>query len=150
VLNRVDPSSGTTERVSTRAIARTFAYDAARHRATYLGDARISGGAEGTIAATRIDVYLGSSDRTLDRIEGADDVRLEQAGRRITGTKLTYTTATEQYVVTGRPVMMRDACGNETTGETLTFAKASGRLTVSSRIIWTTTKIGAVGRLACR
>ena len=69
---------------------------------------------------------------------------LREQNRKTTGTRLTYTTADERYVVTGAPVTIVDECGRETTGRTLTFFKATDRIVVDgNEQIRTQTKGGS-------
>jgi hypothetical protein len=48
----------------------------------------------------------------------------------VTGVRLTYSPADEQYIVVGTPVKMTDAECKETSGKTLTFWKGTDRVKV--------------------
>jgi hypothetical protein len=100
-------------------------------------------GPQGDMNAARIELFLKPSGDELDRAEGYDDLKLREQNRTTTGTRLTYTTADEKYVISGRPVEIVDPCGRKTTGKTLTFAKATDTIVVDgSDRIRTQTKGG--------
>jgi LPS export ABC transporter protein LptC len=118
------------ERVATTATARDFKYEESLRRATYTGDAHLSG-PQGDMTAQKIELYLKESGDELDRLEAYDSTVLrEQNRRKTTGERLTYFSADERYVVTGAPVSIIDECGRETTGRTLTFYKTTDRIIV--------------------
>ena len=82
------------------------------------------------MTAAKIELYLKPSGDELERAEGYDDVTLREQNRTTTGTRLTYTTADERYVVIGTPVKILDECDRETTGKTLTYLKAADTITI--------------------
>ena len=55
---------------------------------------------EGDMTAAKIELYLKPSGDELDRAEAYEAVTLREQNRTTTGTRLTYTTADERYVVT--------------------------------------------------
>ena len=108
---------GKKERVprSTRR-AKDFKYEDAARRATYTGDAHMSG-PQGDMTAPRIELYLKPSGDELDRAEAYDERDAARADTaRRPASALTYTSADETYVVTGTPVTIVDECSRETDG----------------------------------
>jgi len=57
-------------------------------------------------------------------------VTLKDRNRTMTGTRLTYTTLDERYVVSGTPVKVLDECRRETIGKTLTYLKSVETITI--------------------
>ena len=96
---------------------------------TYTGDAHLSG-PEGDMTAAKIELYLKESGDELERCEAYDSVTLREQSRTTTGSRMTYTTADERYVIVGTPVKIVDQCERETTGRTLTFLKATDNIVV--------------------
>jgi len=96
---------------------------------TYTGEAHMSS-PEGDMTAAKIELYLKPSGDELDRAEAYENVTLREQNRKTTGTRMTYTTADERYVIVGAPVKIVDDCERETTGKTLTFLKASDSIVV--------------------
>jgi lipopolysaccharide export system protein LptA len=137
------------ERVRSVATAETFKYEEAQRRAAYAGDAHLTG-PQGDITAERIDLYLKPSGSEVDRAEAfaaeAGTVAIREQNRKTVGARLTYTSADDRYVIVGKPAMNTDACGNETTGATLTFVKATDTITVDGNGFRTQTK----GTGACK
>jgi LPS export ABC transporter protein LptC/lipopolysaccharide transport protein LptA len=132
------------ERSRSIGTAAAFSYEEALHRATYTGDAHMSG-PEGDMSAAKIELYLKPSGDELERAEAYDDqgkMTLREQSRTTTGARMTYTTADEQYFVTGAPVKIVDSCGRETTGRTLTFRKATDSIVVDGLGFRTQTKGG--------
>jgi lipopolysaccharide transport protein LptA len=137
------------ERVRSVATAQAFKYEEAQRRADYTGDAHLSG-PQGDITADRIDLYLKESGDEVDRAEAfageSNTVTIREQNRKTVGTHLTYTGADDRYVIVGKPATNTDACGNETTGATLTFVKATDTITVDGNGFRTQTK----GTGACK
>lgn len=128
----------TTERVRSIATAADFRYEESAHRATYTGNAHMNS-RDGDMTAAKIELYLkpagptgsgGSLDPDLERAEAYDNVTLRDQNRTMTGTRLTYTTADQRYVVTGAPVKVLDECRRETIGRTLTYLKSAETITI--------------------
>ncbi len=117
------------ERIASVATAKEFKYEESVRRATYTGDAHLSG-PQGDITAAKIELYLKPSGDELDHAEVSDNVTLHEQNRKTTGSHMTYTAADERYVVTGAPVTIADQCGRETIGKTLTFLKATDTIDV--------------------
>jgi lipopolysaccharide export system protein LptA len=130
------------ERVRSIATAGAFKYEEAQRRAIYTGDAHMSG-PQGDMTAARIDLYLKPSGDELEKAEAHDDANkmtLREQNRVTTGLHMTYTTADEQYHVTGAPVTIVDQCNRETTGRTLTFHRATDTIVVDGKGFRTQTK----------
>ena len=109
--------------------AKDFKYEESARRATYTGDAHLSG-PQGDMTADKIELYLKPSGDELDRAEAYEKLTLREQNRKTTGARMTYTTANETYVVTGLPVAIVDECGRETKGRKLTFVKATDTVVV--------------------
>jgi len=126
-----DDGKGGTERVNSVGTAsKQFTYTDAERRATYIGDAHLTG-PQGDMTSPKIELYLKESGDEVDRAEGYDGVKLRGSdGRTTVGTRLTYFGDDQRYLVTGTPVTITDACGRETTGRTLTFFRATDRIVV--------------------
>ena len=144
MLEQTNDDTKKKERVRSIATANAFKYDDAQRRATYTGDAHMSG-PQGDMTAAKIELYLKPSGDEVERAESHDDANtmtLREQSRTTTGVHLTYTAADEQYVVTGRPVKIVDQCGRETTGGTLIFHKATDSIVVDGKGFRTQTKGG--------
>jgi lipopolysaccharide export system protein LptA len=144
MLEQTNDDTKKKERVRSIATAGAFKYDDAQRRATYTGDAHMSG-PQGDMTAAKIELYLKPSGDEVERAESHDDANtmtLREQSRTTTGVHLTYTAADEQYVVTGRPVKIVDQCGRETTGGTLIFHKATDSIVVDGKGFRTQTKGG--------
>ncbi|HUR35809.1 MAG TPA: LptA/OstA family protein [Vicinamibacterales bacterium] len=124
-----DDGKGGKERVSSIGTAKDFAYVDGVRRATYTGDAHITG-PQGDLTSPRIELFLKPSGDELDRAEAYDGVTLRGDDRKTTGVRLTFFGADQRYLVTGAPVTIVDECGRETTGRTLTFFRATDRIVV--------------------
>jgi LPS export ABC transporter protein LptC/lipopolysaccharide transport protein LptA len=133
------------ERKRTVGSAARFTYEEQTRRATYTGDAQLSG-PQGDMRAERIELHLKPSGNELDRAEGYDSrnaLSLREQSRTTTGSRMTYTAADDRYVITGTPVKIVDECGRETTGRTLTFHRATDTIVVDGNGFRTQTKAGA-------
>lgn len=124
-----DDTKGGKEKVSSIGTAKQFSYLDAERRATYTGDAHITG-PQGDLTSPRVELFLKPSGDELERAEAYESVTLRGDGRKTTGERLTFFSADQRYVVTGTPVTIVDACGRETTGRTLTFFRATDRIVV--------------------
>jgi lipopolysaccharide export system protein LptA len=118
-----------TERIRTIASAADFRYEEAGRRATYSGDAHMNS-TDGDLTAEKIELYLKGEGSDLERAEAYEAVTLRDQNRTTTGSRLTYTTADERYVVTGSPVKVVDECRRETIGKTLTYLKSAETITI--------------------
>ncbi|MFN7983993.1 MAG: LptA/OstA family protein [Vicinamibacterales bacterium] len=124
-----DDKKGGKERVTSIGTAKTFSYEDATRKATYTGDAHLTG-PQGDLTSPKIELFLKPSGDELDRAEAYEAVSLRGESRKTTGRRLTYFGADERYVVTGAPVTILDECQRETTGRTLTFYRATDRIVV--------------------
>jgi lipopolysaccharide transport protein LptA len=124
-----DGKDGKKEQVRSIGSAKEFSYEDASRRATYTGDAHLSG-VQGDTTAERIELYLKESGDEIERAEAYEKVTLRDQNRTTTGARLTYHAAEERYVVTGTPVKILDECGRETVGRTLTFFRTTDRIIV--------------------
>jgi lipopolysaccharide export system protein LptA len=122
MLEQQNATTKATERVRSLGTSKEFVYEDAIRRATYTGDAHLSG-PEGDMTAPKIELFLKPSGDELERAEAYENVTLHESGRRTTGTRMTYFADTERYEVWGSPVRVVDECGGETVGSTLTFDK---------------------------
>jgi lipopolysaccharide export system protein LptA len=126
--------------VENSASAKTMVYGDADRHATYTGDAdspATAQGPDGTIYATRIDLYLAKEQRSLDRMTAKTSVYAQFEGQReAKGDGLTYDAATEKYVLTGvgspASLKAREGDAKDTTnctlfrGAALTFMRSGG------------------------
>jgi LPS export ABC transporter protein LptC len=117
------------QRVKSISTSKDFHYEDNLHRATYTGSAHMTS-PSGDLTATKIELYLKPSGDELERTEGYDEVTLRGQNRTVTGTRLTYTTVDERYVVTGSPVKLVDECRRPTVGRSMTYLKNSDITTV--------------------
>jgi lipopolysaccharide export system protein LptA len=129
MLEQGEKASKPRERVRSIGTAKHFKYEESLHRATYTGDAHLSG-PQGDMTADRIELYLKPSGDEIDRAEAYDALTLREQNRTTTGERLTYTTSNETYVITGVPVAILDECGRPTEGRTLTFVQATDTVNI--------------------
>ncbi len=129
MLEQLDTDKKKSERARSVGSADDFKYEEATRRATYTSSAHLSG-PQGDMTADKIELYLKPSGDELDRVEAYDKLTLREPSRKTTGSRMTYTTANETYVVTGLPVVIADECGRETKGRKLTFLKSSDTVVV--------------------
>jgi lipopolysaccharide export system protein LptA len=120
------------ERVQTTASAAEFQYDEASRRATYLRDARANG-PQGDMTAAKIELYLKESGRELERAEAYEQVTLRDEERETKGSRMTYFALEERYVMDGAPVVIKDECGSETTGNRVTYNKRTDTIVIDNR-----------------
>jgi len=122
------------ERVRNMGTSKEFNYEDARRLATYTGDVHLNG-PNGDVIAQKFEAFLKESGSELERAEAHDETNnltLREQGRKTTGTHLTFTSADDQYVVTGLPVTIVDQCKRETKGRTLTFRRATDTIQIDS------------------
>ena len=93
--------------VENTATATTMTYVDADRKAIYNGDASAPAslkGPDGRMTAATIVIFLAEEQRSLDRLEATGDVEMHLTGNRdALGDKLTYTAATEEYLLEGIP-----------------------------------------------
>jgi lipopolysaccharide export system protein LptA len=135
-VDEVDPKTGA--RTSTRSIGQgdAFIYDDGKRLATYTGSAHIVG-SEGDVTGEKIELYFKPDSNELERAEGYGangSVVVKEKKRTATGARLTYTVATETYLMTGTPVTAIEIEPNDckkSVGAVLTFQKAVGTVSTS-------------------
>ncbi len=120
---------GGKEKVNSIGTSKQFTYVDAARKATYTGEAHITG-PQGDLTSPRVELFLQPSGDELERAEAYDGVTLRGDGRKTTGVRLTFFGADQRYVVTGAPVTIIDECGRESVGRTLTFFQATDRIVV--------------------
>jgi lipopolysaccharide export system protein LptA len=121
---------GSRQRVASTARANDFKYEEASRRATYTGAAHVTG-SQGDLTAERIELYLTESGDELERLEAYDAVKLRDRKYLVDGVRLTYTAASDEYVVTGKPVTAVDACKRTSTGHTLIYLRSADRIVLT-------------------
>ena len=129
MLEQEKPKGGGREKVNSIGTSKSFAYVDSSRKATYTGDAHITG-PQGDLTSPRVELFMKPSGDELDRAEAYESVTLRSDGRKTTGKRLTFFSADQRYLVTGTPVSIVDECGRETTGRTLTFFRATDRIVV--------------------
>lgn len=105
----------------------------------------VARGVDGTLTAKHVDVYLKPAMATprptrssgppaqgsqVDKMIATGDVVLQQPTRRGTGQRLVYTTARDEYVLTGGQPTIFDAEQGTVTGASLTFYNRDDRVLV--------------------
>jgi lipopolysaccharide export system protein LptA len=135
-LEQPDTKTKGKERVNTTVSADEMVYADASRRATYSGHAQMKGGAQGNMKADKAVLVLTADGTALDRLEGYDNVELEDEGtpttgrRKTTADRLIYTAADQCYKVTGKLVKIDEECYGETLCRTLTFYRSVDRMIV--------------------
>ncbi len=92
-------------------------------------------GPQGDIRARRIEIVLGRTTSSAERLEAYGDVSANLGVRVATGDRLTYFAEDERYVMSGVatiPVTIIEEC-RETSGRTMTFFKSTERIIVDGR-----------------
>ncbi len=131
LLEQRDKQKNKTERVRSVGTAQDFGYEESTRRATYTGQAHLSG-PQGDMTADKIELYLQPSGDEVDRAEAYSHVTLREQARTTSGDRLTYTSGSETYVVSGAPLKIVDACGRETVGRKLTFLAGTDTAIIDS------------------
>jgi LPS export ABC transporter protein LptC len=129
MLQQGDKTKTPRDRARSIGKAADFKYEESRRLATYTGEAHLSG-PQGDMMADKIELYLKPSGDEIDRAEAYGNVTLREQNRRTRGTRMTYTTSNETYVVTGVPMTIVDQCGSETVGQKLTFIQGTDTVTI--------------------
>lgn len=143
-LEQVNDETKQTEKVRSVASADALAYEEARRRARYTGNARLNG-PQGDLSAPVIDIFLLEGGSQVEHLEayptpsaappappaGASAAVAIKTpdGRRATGARLVYQSDGERYEMVGAPVRIVEEC-RETTGKTLTFFRSADRILV--------------------
>lgn len=104
----------------------TFLYDDAKRLATYTTNAHIVGN-ERDVTGDKIELFLETEKNELQRAEAYGRVQVKETGRTATGNRLTYTAASEEYFMTGTPVVVIQKGSTDckqTTASSVKFRKA--------------------------
>jgi lipopolysaccharide transport protein LptA len=120
---------GSKERTTANAKSKELLYQESDRRATYLGDAYLNG-PQGELRAPKIELYLKPSGDEVERVEAYEAVTLTEPRRKTNGDRLTYTSADEKYVITGKPFKLVYECSGTTEGRSLTYLKGAERIVV--------------------
>lgn len=126
----------------TVARAEEMIYDESRRQATFRDKARLTG-PEGDINADRIELFLEADGNTLERAEAYGNVTARLEGdRTATGLRLTYDAKARRYLMSGKPLIVRqkrtekgaggaltERC-EETAGASLTFDRSADTVSV--------------------
>ncbi len=107
VLDETDSKTGAQTPATTVGNSDAFLYDDAKRLATYTNHAHIAG-TERDVTGDRIELFLEAGQNALQRAEAYGEVRVKEldTDRTATGSRLTYTTATQEYFMTGTPVVV--------------------------------------------
>jgi lipopolysaccharide export system protein LptA len=153
-LVRVTETGEQPQNSLTTAEASTFLYDDSGRHALYEEGATLLSDA-GDLKADRIDVFLESDGRTLDRLEATGNVKIRLDGRWAIGESLVYREAEGRYEMEGAPVEIVEevepsetpvavspprentlpappSC-NTTKGRSLTFYRSNDTISVDGR-----------------
>jgi len=129
MLDEVDPKTNARKATRSTGQSDAFVYDDAKRVATYTGHAHLLG-SEGDVTAEKLELFLASGANELERAEGYGangTVIVKEGGRVATGARLTYTTKTQTYLMTGTPVeaveTSPEGC-KKSVGAVLTFHRA--------------------------
>jgi lipopolysaccharide export system protein LptA len=129
-MTEVDPKTKARRTSPAEGEAELFVYDDGKRMATYTTAARLVG-AQGDLRAARIELFLAATSSDLERLEAYDSVTIREGVRKAEGERLTYTTADEQYVLTGpvkSPVVIVENLSTEcrkSQSRRVTFRRAS-------------------------
>jgi len=108
-------------------------YEDAKHRATYTGNAHMSG-PSGDVTGDKIELFLAEQGGQLERAEADGNVVSRSDNRRAYGQHLTYIAKDDLYTMTGRPVKIYEQNPSSCTiteGTTLVFDRTLSTTTAS-------------------
>ena len=131
VIEETEQKTGKRTRTPTKGTADTFRYIDAKRLAVYEGGAHLNG-PQGDLTGDRIELFLKTGANEVERAEayGTSGKVVIKEGRRIaTGSRLTYTAKTEEYLIVGTPVeIIEEEKGNcsRMIGSTAVFNRAAG------------------------
>lgn len=91
----------------THTTADELLYEDGKHKATYTGNAHMSG-PSGDLTADRLELFLAEQGGQLERAEADGNVVSRQELRRAYGKHLTYIAKDDIYTMTGSPVKLYD------------------------------------------
>jgi lipopolysaccharide export system protein LptA len=130
MLEETDKKTGRKKKTLTIGKGDTFTYDDARRVATYTGNAQLDG-AQGNLTAAQIQVTLKPNTNEIEKLEAwakGGIVKVTESVRTVTGTHLTYTGATDTYLMVGTPVIVYEEEGTscrEGRGTSLEFHRGA-------------------------
>jgi lipopolysaccharide export system protein LptA len=140
-VEEVNRDTNEVEKIPTIATAAEMLYEDALRRATYTTNAHVNG-SQGDLTARKIELYLKEASKEMERVEAYEDVTVRLEVRTGTGSRMTYFSADERYLMVGAPVRVVEEC-RLTTGKTLTFFRSTDRIMVDgNEEIRTQTKSG--------
>lgn len=126
LMDETDARTGKKTTSMTVGTSDAFLYEDEKRLATYTTNARIVGN-DRDVTGDKIELFLEREKNDLQRAEAYGKVEVKEPGRTATGNRLTYTTATEEYFMTGTPVVViqkqPDEC-KQTTASSVKFRKA--------------------------
>ena len=138
-MNLIDTDPKTKERTPRATVVTSdeLVYDDAKRTAVYTATGPTLAemtSPQAIVIGQRIDLFLKEGGNELERAEADGKVAVTLAKMFATGKHLVYTAATENYVLTGEPVVSikkdeKGAC-NETRGITMTYNRATEQSTV--------------------
>ena len=138
VIEETDQKTGTRKRTPTHGTAETFRYIEAKRLAVYEGRAHLNG-PQGDLTGDRIELFLKTGANEVERAEayGTSGKVVIKEGRRIaTGTRLTYTAKTDEYLIVGTPVeIIEEEQGScrRMLGASAVFNRAAGSTRVQAK-----------------
>ena len=134
-MEEMDAATKTPQLVQTTATGDSLVYEDAERLATYTTGPTAKAhlvGTQGDVTGDRIRLFLEEQTNALKRAEAEQKVTLKEGVRVATGDHLTYTPATETYVMQGRPVIIEEKIPGDcriVEGVQVTFQKAAGSQT---------------------
>ena len=133
VISRMQPKAASAGKTPATLESRAgeMAYDEVANQIVYKGDVYIRQGDIQT-KSPEATLSLNPDGGSIKTLEAGDPVEVQQAARKATGSKGTYTPSTETMVLVGDNVMLTDATG-QVQGRTLTFHVGDDRVLVDGR-----------------
>lgn len=133
VISRMQPKAAVAGKIPATVESRAgeMAYDEVANQIVYKGDVYIRQGDIQT-KSPEATLSLNPDGGSIKTLEAGDPVEVQQAARKATGSKGTYTPSTETMVLVGDNVMLTDATG-QVQGRSLTFHVGDERVLVDGR-----------------
>jgi LPS export ABC transporter protein LptC/lipopolysaccharide transport protein LptA len=133
VISRMQPKAATAGKVPATVESRAgeMTYDEVANQIVYKGDVYIRQGDIQT-KSPEATLSLNPDGGSIKTLEAGDPVEVQQAARKATGSKGTYTPSTETMVLVGDNVTLVDATG-QVQGRSLTFHVGDERVLVDGR-----------------
>jgi lipopolysaccharide transport protein LptA len=108
IVEETDQKTGTRKPTQTRGSADRFTYDDKQRLATYETKARLIS-AQGDVTGDKIELFMKAEANELERAEAYGTVTVKEGQRIAKGARLTYTAATDEYLMSGAPVEIIEA-----------------------------------------